>query len=381
MPTLPKKLLLKHGLIVTALSITIAGCSKQPTPEQTLINTELDRVIVPIHQHFEEQTAQLSQQATAFCSDQRNPDSLETLREQWLLSMQSWQQVMAIDFGPIKEHNQAWKIQFWPDKKNLIKQKTLKLLASDSKIDGDKIEKASVVIQGLSATEYLLYDRQSLVNAESDFNSLYDTSTTQGQRRCDMLMAVTDHSHRVAQHMAERWVGNDEEQGYADIYRSFGEDNVDYPTANDAIGTLIQSMVSSLEKIKKDKIGGPLGYNAKTKLVRPYLVEAWRSQQSLQLIDANLEAIDQLLNAGLLEYISAKPGGAELAAKIKQQLADTQFAASVIKQSLFEAVNDADGKAQTEDLYRQVTLLLRLLKKETVDTLGITLGFNSNDGD
>ena len=66
---------------------------------------------------------------------------------------------------------------------------------------------------------------------------------------------------------------------------------------------------------------------------------------------------------------------------MKQQLHDTQAALAAIEQPLAKAVSDPADIERVITLYSENQTLLRLLKTDVVTALGLTLGFNSNDGD
>jgi hypothetical protein len=370
---------IKTTAIASAL-LTVTACDQPVDTKQQFIERQLAEFILPLHQQFTDQSQLFITSSQQFCQ-QPNQQQLLLVQQQWLATMQAWQQLQSINFGPITVDNQAWKMQFWPDKKNLIKQKTLKLLRTDDTIDVHKIEHSSVVVQGLSAAEYLLFDEQQLADDETILSS-YDNGSKMASRRCDLLTAISQHSLNIAGFLQQQWGSNAE--GYGAVYSQPNIDNIAYPDQDQAITSIIQSIVSSLEVIQKNKLGGPLGYNNKKSIPRPYLAEAWRSQQSLSLIKANLTAAELFLtnpNSGLFLLMADSQQASSLIPLVKQQLHDTQAALAAIEQPLAKAVSDPADIERVITLYSENQTLLRLLKTDVVTALGLTLGFNSNDGD
>ncbi|CAH0990345.1 hypothetical protein SIN8267_00437 [Sinobacterium norvegicum] len=366
--------------LLTGVITFLAACEQPADQKQLFLEQQLDSFILPLHQQLSLQSQHFINQSTQFCQ-QPNQQHLQQVQLQWLATMKAWQQVQSINFGPITDDNQAWKMQFWPDKKNLIKQKTVKLLRSEDTINVDKIEQSSVVIQGLSAAEYLLFDQQQLVEQQTILSS-FDDNSRNAQRRCQMLTAISQHSFNVAEFLQQQWGSST--QGYGAVFINPNSDNLEFASQNESIASLIQSIVSSLEVIQKNKLGGPLGYNNKKSIPRPYLAEAWRSQQSLLLIAANLSAVERFLtdqNAGLFQLMADNTQAKTLIPALQQKLKATKQALNDIDQPLFTAVTHEASKSQVETLYKQNQSLLRLIKHDVVTSLGLTLGFNANDGD
>ena len=362
----------------TATVLLLAGCGPE-SPQQKLVDRQINEVILPIHHDFAEQSEKFNQQAINFCASPSNPALFSPLQQQWKTTMDSWQRVKVFNFGPIEEQNLAWRVQFWPDNKNLVKQKTLNLLKSDKPINVALLEESTVVIQGLSASEYLLFDRQKVTPATASVQTLFNQPM--GERRCDMLMAVTQNSANIATRLDSLWATDTDQPSYASVMRGNDPFNLSYPTANVAIATIVESMINSLDAMKNDQLAKPLGFTSKNKQPRPYLVQAWRSQTSLALVGDNLQVIDKILSTGLLDYLATKEGGKALAEQIRQQIQATQETQASINEPLFTALSDDAQREKVVLLLQQSSQLLRLLKHDMLTVLKITLGFNSNDGD
>ena len=351
-------------------TVLLFACQPASTPEQQLLDTIGKQVILTNHQDFSGQTGQLQQLSTGFCA---NPDAgqLERLRQQWRDAMAAWQRVKLIGFGPILVHNQSWKIQFWPDKKNLVRRKAEELLNGDDPLTVERVDQASVVVQGLSALEYLLFDQDTgqLANYQSD---------KLAGRRCQLLQAVSQHTHKVAQGLSDAWQNH-----YLQHFTQPGPDNTDYPDSAASMSALLDALVTAVEVARHDQLGQPLGHGARGDFPRPFLAEAWRSRYSSGALHANLEAARALYlggdGFGFDDYLRQK-GQKTLADKLSNQFSQV-IGQSAALPAMFDAVNDKLTRKPLEQIYQTAGELLATLKRELPPALGLSLGFNANDGD
>lgn len=367
--------LLKPSLfLATVLSglTLLSACS--PAPENKLLAETTRLSIVPGYRDFADASHQLREASEHFCAQTTEQNAAyQTLRTTWQNTATTWAAIQPLQFGPLLVDNQAWKIQFWPDRKNLVARKVEALLKGDEPLDVARIEKASVVAQGLSALEYLLFDEKA--------GQIDRYKTSDGQRRCELLIATSAHLEGVAVHLHTAW--QTDGGNYADTFSQPGKNNRDFPESNVAIGTLLDSIVYGLELVKRDKLERPLGLaNNKPQI---YLLEWWRSRYSLEAITANLAALQRLYKAdsgyGLDDYLTQAKGEKALADKIERKFVEVLKLASEIKGNLFSSADNADTLKKAAALSKAVTELEMLTKNELPAALGVTLSFNSSDGD
>ena len=359
-----------HKVIALSLLTSLLSACGKP-PEQAMLEDTGREVILPLHERFLSESLSLSQQAQQFCSlATRDDTDLAAIRAKWLAAMNAWEGIQNIQFGPVTEDNQAWKVQFWPDRKNLIARKTEQFVRRDDAISLPALQKASVVIQGLSAIEYLLYDKpaKALVSGVPG-------------HYCEHLGAAALNLHQVAERLYQGW--HPKGENYLGHWAQPGEHNLDFPDANASVSAIIETLVYGVERIKRDKLQRPLGLEEGGQ-PNPYLLEWWRSQQSREAILINLHSLQMLYSAGEsvgLADLLAKRGADELANKITADFDLAISAIASLETSLFQ--NHADPAAQEalRELYEVLGRLLSALKREVPSALEITLGFNSNDGD
>lgn len=362
---------LKNLPLITVL-VLLAACSPPPPSSKVLIDTST-LAILPAYQLFSQTSQQLKITADNFCQTP-NAEQFDLVRAAWRANVDSWSGVQNLQFGPLLVDNQAWKIQFWPDKKNLIARKVESLLRTGEALNVKRIDDASVVVQGLSSLEYLLFD--------SKFGVLDRYTGEQGSRRCELLSAVSSHLHSVASGLFNDWrpeLGN-----YLATFTQTGEHNPEYPDDSVAMANLLGTLVEGVELIKRDKFERPLGLASSGAQPQIYLLEWWRSEYSKDAIIANLKALKTLFVAadgyGLDDYLLNVKNRGDLSTQIQQHIDKSIAAASAMPNSLFGSV-EPRSQIELVNFQKAISELLALLKSDLPDALGISLGFNAKDGD
>ncbi len=368
------------------LTCVLSACGR--APEQRLLEDTTNGVILPIYRDFAERSSALASSSAAFCaSEARSDDHFLQLREHWQQAASGWAQAQLLQLGPLLVDNQSWKIQFWPDRKNLVARKVEQLIGSGDDLTPQRLGEASVIVQGLSALEYLLFDPKAGSAQRYRGGDVGDDSAA---RRCQMLAATATRLANTASALRDGW---EPAQGnYAGVLTTPGADNSEYPEPRAALTALVDSLVYTVELIKRDKLERPLALAATGGRANPYLLEWWRAGAGSAAIAANLQGLAALYRGGegvgLDDYLRKLPRGEALATAIEQQLAAAQqqlaAAGTFSAQPQALVAMTAPGSAQRQALLAlQAALseLLRLLQHELPEVTGITLSFNANDGD
>lgn len=351
-------------LIIIVFSFLISSCQSDSTAEKNWLNNATQQLIIPWHVNYAAETDKLLSATKNFCANDQSL-TLASLQQQWQNTFNGWQQVQLIQLGPITLDNTAWRIQFWPDRHQLIKRKIKTLVNSEKAIDIEALTSGSVVIVGLSAMEYLLFDPQ------------LDKKLFQSQPRyCELLVTISAYSHTIASGLSRQW-----QQHYAQLLLNPSADNPDFASDTEVVTALLDSMLASLEVVYRNKLGKPLGTENKANKPQPYLTEAWRSQSSLAAIKINMEGLQALFLSGLNQQLLTREGGPALAGKIEQQFEQVLGELNNVQGALFIAVTKEPSKPTLLAVHQQMAALIQSFKYEVPAILGITLGFNANDGD
>lgn len=299
---------------------------------------------------------------------------LVPFQSRWKDTMSAWQRVQWVHFGPVTDDNEDWKIQFWPDKINLVEKKTRFLFVKRKPMDEALIAKSSVVVQGLSALEFLLFD--------DPFNASLQQQKSQEkyERQCELMLAITANLSMTTKRLSDGW----QDEKFLASWLKKAKDQEQSAFLAQRNSEIIEALLAQMERIKMDKVGGGLGYKSRNKRPNEYFFESWRSQTSLNNIQVNLVSFQQLLSGkegyNLTNMLNDKKH-VELAVTLNNALQSVIDNSSDISGSLHNAVADPKKIVQVEALFKNMGNMNTILKRELAPALGVVLGFNSNDGD
>lgn len=342
-----------------ALGLTLVACAPAD-PYQQVSASLAENLLLPAHRQWAESNQQLAASAQALCAGEQ---SLREARGHFLAAQQSWAALQPLLVGPMSEGNRSWQVQFWPDKKNLVARQVEQLLQRQPQLES--LDKASVVVKGLSAYEYLLFDP-----------ALNLDDASQRQRYCPLLQAIGRHQAALGGEVLELWQAP---QGMLAQLQS--SPNSRYADGHEALGDLLRVQISALDGLKK-KLGTPLGRQSRG-LAQPLQAEAWRSQASLSNLAASLASAEALWHGsaddGVRSLLDAQH--ADLAERIDQAYAETRTRLAALDRPLAELLASSEGKQALDALYDSLDRLHRLQESELAAALQVQLGFNAHDGD
>ncbi|MDR0280981.1 MAG: hypothetical protein LBJ37_24210 [Paucimonas sp.] len=349
-------------LLFTSLAALALGACSPQDPQAVTSAAIAKQVIMPTYSRWVEADRQLAVSALAYCEGKA---SLDTARADFLHAQKAWAELQPLLIGPLAEGNRAWQVQFWPDKKNLVGRQVEQLVSGDKPVDAAAVAKSSVVVRGLSAYEYILFDSKPEI-----------ANDAQKARYCPLLVAIADYQKSLAEDILTNWNSTD---GMLAQMTKFP--NQRYADSHEAIADLLRAQVTALDTLKK-KLGTPMGRMSKG-IPQPLQAEAWRSQSSLKSLAASLAAA-QTVWAGVdnqgVRGLLGKDQKA-LADKIDAAYADARQKLESNQRSLSELLEDEAGRQQLNAIYDSLNVVHRLHEGELAKALNIQLGFNANDGD
>ncbi|QKE64364.1 imelysin [Aquipseudomonas campi] len=353
--------MIRTPLAVALLGFALAACSPQD-PQQATSSALAESVLLPAYSSWNQANQQLASSAQALCNGSQD---LSGARQTLLTTIGSWATLQPLLVGPLAEGNRAWQVQFWPDKKNLVQRQVETLLKNKPQLGQADLDKASVVVQGLTAYEYVLFD------AAIDLNQ-----APQKNRYCPLLIAIGEHQSKLSGEILAQWQAED---GMAAQLKQFPNNR--YAEAPEAVGELLRAQVSAIDGLKK-KLGTALGRQSKGQ-PQPYQAEFWRSNASLVSLAASLASAERVWLGSNNDGIKALLGSdqAELSQRLDAQYSATRQQLAAIQRPLGELLGEEAGRQQLNAFYDSLDQLHRLQESELAKTLGIQLGFNAHDGD
>lgn len=349
-------------LVAATALLLFAGfaAAQEASTDFTPVNLAVtDAQAIPSYNAFAVAAADLQTQAATFCAAPAAA-SLEALKQHFHTTMDSWQSVQHIQFGPVTYFNWNFRVQYWPDDNNTGSRQLAALVAGkDSTVLApDTFARQSVGVQGFQALEQLLFEAEALAELQQD------------PYRCAVLQAITANLHEIASGIATRWI---------DEFRtSVAEaDDTDYfESAEDATIDFLKALVEPVRRIKEQKLDAVLGANLAA--ARPRRAENWRSERELRNIKLNVQALQQL-------FVAADPPLSSVLQPADVEVVDAAFATllgtlEAQPDGLAAALQDEAGHTALLQVAQQLDALFESLEAALKNT-DLYLGFNSLDGD
>lgn len=325
---------MRHLFVLAALAAT---------PATAGVREALDEVILPGFAGFSEAATALSVAARADCT----PDALKA---PWNAAFDAWTRIGDIRIGP--SETGALGIAFWPDVRGFTPRTLKNFIDASAEVgtDPQAYAEASIAARGLFALERMFYD--------SDLNGY-----GQGSYSCTLVQTMTAELADQAAALDAGW------DGYAQVLLSAGQDgNTTYLTQDEAMGALYTQALAGLEFSDVARLGNPLGTFDRP---RPTRAEAWRSGRSLRNV--------QLTAAAAVDLATAL-GGFELP-ETARALDRLHEVADRVSDPSLQDIADPSARLRVEIVQQQVNTIGEDIKAELGGALGLTAGFNSQDGD
>jgi predicted lipoprotein len=309
---------------------------------------------------------------------------IEGLKPIWGDVMSSWQRVQWVQFGPIKEDGREWALQFWPDKRNLVGKKINALMQDGSVISDASLSRSGLVAQGLSAMEYLLFDKASQKFSNdalhSDVNFLHV---------CMSSIAISKAIYKTSKALLDGWVEYDNDN-LSDFENPSERSKI--VDAQQAISIIVNNIVVMAEVMANRKIGSPFYLNKtsvdideRVKKSNPFFLESWRSERSRLNLKNNIEALQEILLSGGLDELLDKNSANNFSITLEIQIAKilSMVNLSEIQPSYFKqlSVDKLAAIDNIQSLYKELNVLQKMMAIDLSKALNVQLGFNANDGD
>lgn len=327
-----------------ALSALIALAA----PARADVETALSAHILPGFARFAETAGALDAAAAADC----RPAAVEPA---FHAAFDAWMAVADLRIGP--SETGALTVAFWPDDRGFTPGALSDLIAAADPVGRDPAAYAEVSIaaRGVFALDMLLHDPAFAGYAPGDYT-------------CALVQTVAADLSRQAAALSVAWT-----DGFAAVLLTAGtEGNATYLTGNEALGAIYTQILAGLDWTIDTRLGRPMGTFDRP---RPRTAEAWRSGRSLRNTVLAAEAAHALAHA-LAEGLV--PDGLS---RTDAALAQVRAAAGRITDPGFQDVADPQARLQVEILQQAVKALKDAIEAEIGATLGVTAGFNAQDGD
>ena len=298
-----------------------------------------------------------------------NPDeaNLINLQDNYKQTYLSWQAIEVYEFGPASDVILKASVNSFPTEITTINSNI-----SSGTYDLDI--PVNIKAKGFPALDYLLFG----IGANPAAIVVMYTSDSDAMNRKIYLTNVINNINSRVSSATTNWTS---------YFSTFTTNTT--TDLGSSIGLLVNNMSMSLESVRRERIGTPLGYVGlvSTGVVAPQLQEAYYSNYSKELILQYLIQSKELFNGGAgtgfddyLIAIGAKyDDGTFLSDQLNLQYNKAIFAVQEINPDLTGALNTDVSKVELAFL--EVKKLIILIKLDMASQLGVVINYADNDGD
>jgi predicted lipoprotein len=351
------------------LLVSMACCKeKQPEPtsvsdRQRVIQGIGGAIIIRNFLDLENSMNSLNEFADSYTYDSTNVQKLLILRREWANSVISWKLSSLFVQGKFSG-DIAFSNLYATANTEAIEQ----VISSDNpKFDQAYIQTLEETSTGLAAIEYLIFGKN-----KGDAETVISAFNSMGSHRGAYLRALCLDLKKRSNYLLYQWSiagGNYINKFMASTGRE----------RSSSIGVLADNMISTISKIKDDRIGAPLGANG---VARPEVVESKYGKESITFIRAELQSVQQLFSGfritsvgtngfnWLLDQNEAKSSDLKLSTAIESQFIDLFAKIALINTPLEDAV--VTNTKQVADVYESISKLQTLIQNDMIAGLNFS---------
>jgi predicted lipoprotein len=356
---------------VAALSLAagLPGCASEGAGDtrRELLESWSTGLIVPLYAQFEQRSQALASSVDALCSAPTDA-SLDAARTAWSDAREPFKRAEVFAFGPYSrpEFRIGPKIDSWPARPEDVEE----WLASADPVDPATLATLGVWHKGLPVIEYFLFSPEASSMAQ-----------LANPRRCEYLRSTATELVSRAHEIHLAWAP--EGGNFASQLSGAGRTSTAWRSLRDAFGEIVNRMGFTLENVRRDKLGRPLG-EMTGGTADPNVAESRFSGRSLRDIQDNLAGIEvlyfgdpSLSLAGLSSYASER--GQNFDDRFRSGVSAARAALDAVDMPLTDAVTAEPDRVR--DASARLGELQTLIQVELINALGLSLNFNDNDGD
>ena len=309
---------------IFALALGVTGCEEEVEAlnKTNVVKATVEQVILTDLEVLERTADELYSSSVSFC-EAPSLSKLQRIQYAWKGGKTMLKSVEVLKFGPYDflEIDVSKNLDNWPERGVGIES----ILMGSETIDELFLSSLNRpdVSSGYPALGYLLHSSASQEEVLASF---------QEPRRCSYLVSQSALNLSIIQDFRDAWVP--EGRDYAADLINAGQGNSSFVSPEEVIGMLLQSMNRLVQHMSSIKLAQPLD------LSRSDSVEAFYSQNSLQDLETNLNAIENLYkgaNPSISDYIVSREGE-EVDAMIRENISSVRDAIQNITRPLSDSI-------------------------------------------
>ncbi|GAB4331256.1 MAG: hypothetical protein OHK0038_05990 [Flammeovirgaceae bacterium] len=356
-----------YCLITLILSLLIScdddskGSSGSSFDRKAMLENYAEQIIIS-YEELVMNTEKLNQALNTF-AETPNTTNLLSAQSAWKTAYSSWQTCNSFNFGPAES---AF---------GTLLDEVGTFPVSSSKIEtyitnGDNtFQNFDRDARGFLTVEYLLFNLND--NQEVIINQFQNSPN-----RKAYLRALGARLSSEIKKVNTSWVTFKTE-----FVNNSGTD------ASSSTSELYNNMVKSFEAIKNFKIGLPAGKRPGQTKTEPQLVEAYYSGSSVEVLKLHFQAIENIwkgdihhAGVGFKEYLSSVEGGNDLIVEIENQISNAKIAINALPEGRLSNTIETNLNSVSK-VHEELQKLTRYLKSDMSSLLGISITYDSGDGD
>lgn len=356
--------MIRRALALTTLALTALALAPPAAAQiafRPAVVQAVDEVIIPAYTRLTAAAVAETAAIARLCAEPSD-ETLQAARQGFGKVVAAFGEVELYRFGPAREDNRFERLFFWPDRRGrgLRQVQAVIAEADETAATPERLAQKSVAVQGLLALDFVL--------AGDGHEALLEP----GSFRCRYGAAIAVNVAANADAILRGWL-----DGFADLMRE--ADGRLYRSHAEAAQELMKAGAEQLQIVNDFKLGNVLGDAPGA--ARPRLAPLWRSGEFLTSVEANLAgvaALGQALAVALPQDESEMGGALAFELRradgaIREAAADGRPLADLL----------ADPQAHRRLVYARSPIggAFRLLDQRMPGAMGLTLGFNSLDGD
>ncbi|ARE40729.1 Iron-regulated protein A precursor [Rhodovulum sp. P5] len=356
--------LLAAALIALSSAGPVSAETRFSTDDAALLQDSLittaDAFILPAYRDYGAATEDLTTALDGYC-DGTAP--LDPAQAAFADSFLAWQRAAIIQVGPIMAEEGPLRVQLWPDPKGFARRAVrMALQAHDPELlAAGGLKGRSIALINLTALEDLLYG-----------------DPAPGSYACDLATAIAGYQADLASDLVAAWSPG---APFRSDYDTAADGNARYGSVDDLIREFLAGVVVHADRLRKFKIERGLGQGPGD--THPERTEAIASGLGLASITAGVRALADLYTVpdGFFDVTPDLGGTTEfvLLGQTAEGIADTLAE----EPRRLTEIAEKDG-AMAEELRNFGQLMLYhddYLKTGLPQSIGLTTGFTSSDGD
>jgi predicted lipoprotein len=343
--------------IAGLMGLGVAAAARAETqPNIAAIRRLVSELIIP---HYEALVTAAQKQTALWEAFIASPDvqAMARLKDAYLAIADAWSAIEFLHFGPASVDFRFERLSYWPERKNATGKALTLLMAGkgDEGLAPAQFAKTSAAGQGLPALERLLFDENAAAPLLAEDEA--------GDRRRRVGLAIARNIEIIATQFLTGW-----RDGPDGIVKKLD----DPAYAGEATIRIATDLLSLFQLMRDAKLQAVLG--KAIDIAKPRLAEGWRSGRSIRALALNLATLRDAVDMIFADTSAEVSSPSVLASSVR-------IADSLTLENLGALVTSPKQRSDAVLLLDAVTSARDVMNAEIPNALGITVGFNSLDGD